>query len=86
MPRVAREWELLAFLQRDWHQLQEARTGWQALSMSRKARCILEAVRIRGKAQADRERMQKMPLIETDGSSPERICRRRLTLPIDFAT
>ena len=32
--------------------LQEAQTGWQALSMSREARCILEAMRSRGKAQA----------------------------------
>jgi len=32
--------------------LQEAQAGWQALSMSREAQCILEAMRIRGKAQA----------------------------------
>jgi transposase-like protein len=32
--------------------LQEAQAGWQALSMSREAQSILEAMRIRGKAQA----------------------------------
>jgi transposase-like protein len=32
--------------------LQEAQAGWQALSMSGEAQCILEAMRIRGKAQA----------------------------------
>jgi transposase-like protein len=32
--------------------LQEAQAGWQALSMSREAQRILEAMRIRGKSQA----------------------------------
>ena len=32
--------------------LQEAQVGWQTLSMSREAQCILEAMRIRGKAEA----------------------------------
>jgi transposase-like protein len=32
--------------------LQEAQTGWQALSMSREAQCILEAMRTRAEAQA----------------------------------
>jgi len=32
--------------------LQEAQASWQALSMSQEARCILEVIRIRGKAQA----------------------------------